>query len=31
MFREYFNGLVNARLNDLTLMQREMRRARRHK
>ncbi len=28
MFRELFNGLVDARLGDLTQMQREMRRAR---
>lgn len=26
MFREYFNGLVDARMNDLTLMQRRMKR-----
>ncbi len=26
MFREFFRGLVNARINDLTLMQRELHR-----
>lgn len=26
MFREYFNGLVDARMNELTLMQRRMKR-----
>ena len=26
MFREYFEGLVGARMNDLNLMQREMKR-----
>lgn len=26
MFREYFDGLVGARMNDLSLMQREMKR-----
>ena len=26
MFREYFEGLVGARMNDLSLMQREMKR-----
>lgn len=26
MFREYFNGLVDARMNELTLMQRQMKR-----
>ncbi len=31
MFRAYFEGLVDARMNDLTLMQREMRRVRRHR
>lgn len=29
MFREFFKGLVNARINDLTLMQRELHRQRR--
>lgn len=28
MFREFFSGLVNARINDLTLMQRELHRQR---
>lgn len=31
MFREYFEGLVGARMNDLNLMQREMKRARKQK
>lgn len=31
MFREYFNGLVAARMNELNLMQREIKRARKQK
>jgi len=30
MFREYFNGLVDARMDELSLMQRQLRRAKKN-